>query len=170
MKCTIPEISWHNRDPVLSIDVQSLTSEDFYRLASGGTDSHVLVRIFIILPYFLWMSGWNINLLQIWHLKILNTGAVSVEAVCDLTRHQRAVNVVRWSPSGQYLASGDDDANIIIWQQKADDLAVMLDGENGDTEKWSVFKVIISVYKCNFCLSMCITLNKLLGMGVEFQN
>lgn len=44
MKCTIPEISWHNRDPVLSIDVQRKSSkEEFYRLASGGTDSHVLV-------------------------------------------------------------------------------------------------------------------------------
>lgn len=45
MKCTIPEISWHNRDPVLSVDVQPISNDDFYRLASGGTDSHVLVNI-----------------------------------------------------------------------------------------------------------------------------
>lgn len=46
MKCTIPEISWHNRDPVLSIDIQPKTNDtqEFYRLASGGTDSHVLVN------------------------------------------------------------------------------------------------------------------------------
>lgn len=47
MKCQIPEISWHNRDPVLSVDIQPQTGGgdkgDFYRLASGGTDSHVLV-------------------------------------------------------------------------------------------------------------------------------
>lgn len=44
MKCTIPEISWHNRDPVLSVDIQPRKKiTDFYRLASGGTDSHVLV-------------------------------------------------------------------------------------------------------------------------------
>lgn len=43
MKCTIPEISWHNRDPVLSIDIQPSEKEDFYRLASGGSDCHVLV-------------------------------------------------------------------------------------------------------------------------------
>lgn len=48
MKCTIPEISWHNRDPVLSIDVQPFVNNEFYRLASGGTDSHVLVSISII--------------------------------------------------------------------------------------------------------------------------
>lgn len=49
MKCVIPEISWHNRDPVLSIDIQpkrSNDSTDIYRLASGGTDSHVLVSFF----------------------------------------------------------------------------------------------------------------------------
>ena len=36
----------------------------------------------------------------------------------DLTcvRHQRAVNIVRWSPDGQLLASGDDESIIIIWK------------------------------------------------------
>ena len=49
MKCSIPEISWHNRDPVFSIDFQPLRdNENFYRLASGGTDSHVLVRYDIV--------------------------------------------------------------------------------------------------------------------------
>lgn len=47
MKCTIPEISWHNRDPVLSVDIQAVNNEEFYRLASGGTDSHVLVCILL---------------------------------------------------------------------------------------------------------------------------
>lgn len=45
MKYAIPEISWHNRDPVLSVDFQPKASEsDPLRLATGGTDSHVLVR------------------------------------------------------------------------------------------------------------------------------
>lgn len=45
MKCQIPEISWHNRDPVLSVDMQpySLESDNKLRLASGGLDTHVLV-------------------------------------------------------------------------------------------------------------------------------
>lgn len=46
MKCTIPEISWHNKDPVLSIDIQPNRGEGFYRLASGGTDSHILVSVY----------------------------------------------------------------------------------------------------------------------------
>ena len=31
-------------------------------------------------------------------------------------RHQRAVNIVRWSPDGQLLASGGDESIIIIWK------------------------------------------------------
>jgi hypothetical protein len=44
MKCTIPEISWHNREPVLSVDIQlACKNENFERLATGGMDSHVVV-------------------------------------------------------------------------------------------------------------------------------
>lgn len=47
MKCLIPEISWHNREPVLSVDIQPkpLEGDSKIRVASGGLDSHVLVRI-----------------------------------------------------------------------------------------------------------------------------
>lgn len=46
MKLMIPEISWHNRDPVLSVDIQpkNLEGDNKCRLASGGLDTHVLVR------------------------------------------------------------------------------------------------------------------------------
>lgn len=46
-----------------------------------------------------------------------SNGSVNVEVAADLTRHQKAVNVVRWSPSGQFLASGDDESIIFIWKQ-----------------------------------------------------
>ncbi|OAD61577.1 Chromatin assembly factor 1 subunit B [Eufriesea mexicana] len=92
MWCTTPEISWHNRDPVLSIDIQTgvyKTSKDeiFWRLATGGADSHVLI----------------------WHLTTNENGGAIVKCVADLERHQKAVNVVRFSPSKDILASGDDD-------------------------------------------------------------
>jgi len=50
MKCFVPEISWHNRDPVYSVDFQPKQgrNEPFYRLASGGADFHVVVSIFSV--------------------------------------------------------------------------------------------------------------------------
>lgn len=49
MKFAIPEISWHNRDPVLSVDFQTKCEpNDPLRLATGGTDTHVLVNIHLI--------------------------------------------------------------------------------------------------------------------------
>lgn len=47
MKCTIPEIFWHNREPVLSVDIQPKPLPNDpnknIRLASAGSDTHVLV-------------------------------------------------------------------------------------------------------------------------------
>lgn len=71
---------------------------------------------------------------------MLENGNIDIDAVADLTRHQRAVNVVRWSNSGQYLASGDDDSNIILWQMKSDNVP-LLDGNVNDKEVWVVLKV-----------------------------
>lgn len=48
MKLVIPEISWHNRDPVLSVHFQTNVEENYYRLATGGSDSHVFVNAFVV--------------------------------------------------------------------------------------------------------------------------
>lgn len=125
MKCTIPEISWHNRDPVLSIDIQKqLPDEPFYRLASGGTDSHVLI----------------------WHIKSDDDGITTVDFASDLVRHQKAVNAVRFSPCGTFLASGDDESAIIIWKKRQDSDAPELCGpgeaEVVNKESWVVLKIL----------------------------
>ena len=125
MKCTIPEISWHNRDPVLSIDIQKQNpDEQFYRLASGGTDSHVLI----------------------WHVKPSDDGTTLVEIASDLVRHQKAVNVVRFSPCGEFLASGDDESSIIIWKKRQETDAPELggpgDNEVANKESWAVVKIL----------------------------
>jgi chromatin assembly factor 1 subunit B len=60
----------------------------------------------------------------------------------DLTRHQKAVNVVRWSPNGQLLASGDDESIIFIWQQKTDKESTPVEqGEEQYKETWVIYKV-----------------------------
>merc|ERR1711915_722164 len=95
MGCVIPEIAYHNRDPVLSVDFQ------------------------------------------------LSDGAVELECLSDLTRHQRAVNIVRWSHDGAHLASGDDESVIIVWQLKAGQTdGGLFDDEQENKENWVVYKMI----------------------------
>ena len=48
-------------------------------------------------------------------------GKVTMDCLCDLTRHQRAVNIVRWSPDGSLLASEHNESIIILWQQREDE-------------------------------------------------
>ncbi|XP_052859847.1 chromatin assembly factor 1 subunit B [Anopheles cruzii] len=127
MKCQIPEISWHNRDPVLSVDIQPKGSNErddqHHRLASGGTDSHVLIWYMVQNP---------------------DCGTITLDLAADLTRHQRAVNAVRWSPSGELLASSDDESVIFIWKQKGESEVVnILDTTNEqDKEIWLTLKIL----------------------------
>lgn len=49
-----------------------------------------------------------------------DNGTMQLELAADLTRHTRAVNAVRWSPCGEYLATGDDDSFIVVWRLKSE--------------------------------------------------
>ncbi|XP_041988346.1 chromatin assembly factor 1 subunit B [Aricia agestis] len=121
MKFAIPEISWHNRDPVLSVDFQPKTEVNGpLRLASGGTDSHVLI----------------------WYITQTENGSVHLEIAADLTKHQKAINVVRWSPNGQLLASGDDESIIFVWKQKIEECPTLSEAEEQFKESWVVHKIL----------------------------
>ncbi|KPJ05522.1 Chromatin assembly factor 1 subunit B [Papilio xuthus] len=123
MKFSIPEISWHNRDPVLSVDIQPKCEENEpLRLATGGTDTHVLI----------------------WHISITDNGSIKLEVAADLTRHQKSVNVVRWSPDGKLLASGDDESIIFIWKPKTEDSvgSTQEQSEEQYKENWVIHKTL----------------------------
>lgn len=62
-----------------------------------------------------YLLNWSANslfhddfILQIWLLSVEKDGVASLECAADLTRHTKPVNCVRFSPSGELLASGDD--------------------------------------------------------------
>lgn len=67
-----------------------------------------------------------------------------MELAAELNRHQRAVNVVRWSPNGEFLASGDDEAVIFLWQLKVagDGVGLFDEGEEQDKETWLIYKTL----------------------------
>ncbi|GFV78855.1 chromatin assembly factor 1 subunit B [Trichonephila clavipes] len=120
MKCQIPQISWHSRDPVLSIDFQP-GKRNIQRLASGGTDSHVLI----------------------WYITHQDNKSIKIECASDLYRHNKSVNVVRFSPNGELLASGDDEGAMFIWQLKERDISeTPKDEENANQEDWFPLKLL----------------------------
>ena len=107
MKIYTPQISWHDRQPILSVDIQNrlLAKEDnslFYRLATGGNDSRVNI----------WKISLNSNVLN------SKKPIESIDCLAELTQHQRSVNIVRFSPNleDNLLASGDDDSLIFVWK------------------------------------------------------
>ncbi|KDR76985.1 hypothetical protein GALMADRAFT_246159 [Galerina marginata CBS 339.88] len=118
------EIRWHDSKPISTCDFQPLPykkarpgagqeknyATQAYRLATGGEDNHV--RIWMVHP----------------HIRpptvLAEADATSannsprpprVEYLATLSRHSAAVNVVRFSPNGELIASAGDDGMIIIW-------------------------------------------------------
>ncbi len=101
MQCVIPEISYHNRDPVLSLDFQPRKPlpGDPLRLATAGSDSHVVIFAVRFVK-----SDENDGSATIGQGD--SGSKVELDCLCDLTRHQKSVNIVRWSPDGTTLATG----------------------------------------------------------------
>ena len=100
MKVSTPAISWHNRERISSVEFQPIcfpsqtdNSRSVNRLASGGDDKHVVI--------------WDINVGDDRIENKNECGKIEPSCLCDLSRHQNTVNIVRWSPNGKILASGD---------------------------------------------------------------
>ncbi|KIK96890.1 hypothetical protein PAXRUDRAFT_825486 [Paxillus rubicundulus Ve08.2h10] len=112
------EIRWHDSKPISTSDFQPVPfkkarpsqeksyASQTYRLATGGEDNHV--RLWMVHPNILPHS-------------LAETAEVPVsrpprvEYLATLSRHSAAVNVVRFSPNGELIASAGDDGMVIIW-------------------------------------------------------
>ncbi|NXR96395.1 CAF1B factor, partial [Hypocryptadius cinnamomeus] len=125
MKVITCEIVWHNKEPVYSLDFQHGADGRINRLASAGVDTAV----------------------RIWKVEKGPDGKAIVEFLSNLARHTKAVNVVRFSPSGDILASGGDDAVILLWKlndSKELEPLVFQDEDEAqlNKENWAVIKTL----------------------------
>ncbi|KAI9513386.1 WD40 repeat-like protein [Russula earlei] len=125
MRVRTLEIRWHDSKPISTCDFQPVFFKkarpvqdkafagQSYRLATGGEDNHV--RIWMVYP--------NItppSLVEAASSDAANPPAPRpprVEYLATLSRHSAPVNVVRFSPNGELIASAGDDGMIIIWTQ-----------------------------------------------------
>ena len=106
------QIRWHDKEPVFSIDVNTVNM----KIATGGAD----------------------NAVRIWKLhQSLSDPTSPVTYVGSMKRHISAVNVVRWSPDGGALASASDDKMIYISTPRKDLPTAWADEDDGATESWS---------------------------------
>lgn len=103
----------------MSIDFQP-SNDKCRRLASCGTDTHVMI----------------------WFVIVHRSGEISLEFRSDLDRHTKTVNTVRFSNNGELLASGDDDANVIIWKQVDKDPGDVFEDAIENKEHWVAQKVL----------------------------
>ncbi|KAH9914098.1 WD40 repeat-like protein [Fomitopsis serialis] len=120
MRVRTLEIRWHDSKPISTCDFQPASFRkarpvddkhfvtQCYRLATGGEDNHV--RLWMVHPNILPESV------------VVASGSEGatprpprVEYLATLSRHSAPVNVVRWSPNGELIASAGDDGMVIIW-------------------------------------------------------
>jgi len=74
------------------------------------------------------------NCVKIWSME-MNAGC---GLLATLSWHEQAVNCVRWSNSGRYLASGSDDQLVLIYELQEGKPAVVPFGSNQvpNRENW----------------------------------
>ncbi|KAI9320969.1 WD40-repeat-containing domain protein [Dichotomocladium elegans] len=127
MKAKTIEINWHDGQAIYSVDFSS----DGTRFASAGADTSVRL--------------WSIRRRVDMNSKEDNRKEplpVHIEFLSELKRHSGPVNVVRFSPSGEYLASAGDDSCIILWKRSATaESAFGRDYAEFEKETWSVVQM-----------------------------
>eukprot|EP00963_Diacronema_lutheri_P008937 scaffold776_cov347-Pavlova_lutheri.AAC.135 len=124
MKVKTVQIVWHGKEPVFSLDFHPAAGVkpeegDKYLLATGGGDNDVRM--------------WEVSVDQ-------DDGEPTVRHVGSLSAHSKSVNVVRFSPSGQRVASGDDQGEILLWRPCEQSTAAG-PGEE-DSGNWKVASVL----------------------------
>ncbi|KAF2486549.1 WD40-repeat-containing domain protein [Neohortaea acidophila] len=114
MKAAPLLVSWHeDNSPIYSAHFEPHGKG---RLATAGGDGHI----------------------RIWKVET-NGEERKVTYLSTLKKHTQAVNVVRWCPRGELLASAGDDGNVLLWTpSETAPVTFGDDNQQEDVEHWRV--------------------------------
>ncbi|OKL56595.1 hypothetical protein UA08_08170 [Talaromyces atroroseus] len=113
MKATPLLIAWHNDNaPVYSVHFDPHGKG---RFATAGNDNNV----------------------RIWKVESMGEER-KVSYLSTLIKHTQAVNVVRFSPKGEMLASAGDDGNVLLWVPSELQMTTLGEDHSDDKETWRV--------------------------------
>ena len=137
--------------PILCLDV--LNKENEIKILTAGADN--AIRIWEFLPskcatsniHELAKGIASTNNVDDQKENILNHPGFSTnwfKFCSDLIRHEKAVNVAKYSPSGMTIASGSDDSNILLWRKTDQPQKIFGSNqeENYQTEYWQPLRSI----------------------------
>ncbi|CEP62849.1 Cac2p LALA0_S06e05248g [Lachancea lanzarotensis] len=126
MEASNLQIYWHESQPIYSLSFQSkpLQKEQTTRLVTAGGD----------------------NKIRVWQLNFDGQDRSKVDTIdflSSLTQHEQAVNVVRFDPSHESIASAGDDGQLLLWRKNEN-----ISKEFGvDDEEFADFKESWYVWK-----------------------
>ncbi|KAF2719379.1 WD40 repeat-like protein [Polychaeton citri CBS 116435] len=114
MKAAPLLVAWHESSPVYSAHFEP---QGKGRLATAGGDNNVRV--------------WKID---------YSGDERKVTYLSTLKKHTQAVNVVRWCPKGELLATAGDDGNVLLWVPSSNPALSASFGDDAeeDVESWRV--------------------------------
>ncbi|CAI2332011.1 unnamed protein product [Caenorhabditis sp. 36 PRJEB53466] len=124
----MPEIFWHDRQGLLSVDVHwEVRDGNRYKIVTSSVQKEV----------------------RIWELEFepsenSTPSPLSVSFIANLVFHNQAINQVKFSPSTEHnlLASGDCEGRITIWKQLDTPAPPPQDEMPPNKENWVRFKVL----------------------------
>ncbi|KAI9492674.1 WD40-repeat-containing domain protein [Zychaea mexicana] len=133
MRAKTLEINWHDGQAIYSVDFSS----DGTRMASAGADTSVRLWSMKRRPEVK-LDNSNKKSFE----KKIESFPVHIDFLSELKRHAAPVNVVRFSPSGEYLASAGDDSCVILWKKAlTQESAFGREYAEFEKETWSVVQL-----------------------------
>lgn len=124
MKLLKPDWVSHEGNPIFSVAIHP----DGSRFATGG-------------------QGKDSGVVVIWNMAPVRSVADETNAdipkvLCEMSNHLGCVNCVRWSVDGKWLASGGDDALVMIWAVKYQGEGAVNLGFGTELERWGCIHML----------------------------